>query len=76
MDALYDLRHDPEEVINLLRSPYVKRPLSQELTTYYPLPTYYLLLTYVRRPLSQELTTYYPLPTYYLLLTYVRRPLS
>merc|ERR1711865_235779 len=28
VDALYDLRYDPEEVINLLRSPYVKRPLS------------------------------------------------
>ena len=28
MDALYDLRYDPREVINLLRSPYVQKPLS------------------------------------------------
>ncbi|EOD33207.1 hypothetical protein EMIHUDRAFT_202442 [Emiliania huxleyi CCMP1516] len=29
VDALYDLQNDPTEVINLLRSPYVSRPLSQ-----------------------------------------------
>jgi len=28
VDALYDLRYDPREVINLLRSPYVQKPLS------------------------------------------------
>lgn len=28
VDALYDLRYDPREVINLLRSPFVQRPLS------------------------------------------------
>lgn len=28
-DALYDLKHDPHEVINLLRTPYVQQPLSQ-----------------------------------------------
>ena len=28
MDALYDLKYDPREVTNLLRSPFVRRPLS------------------------------------------------
>jgi arylsulfatase A-like enzyme len=29
VDALYDLRYDPNEVINLLRSPYAQQPLSR-----------------------------------------------
>merc|ERR1712232_474384 len=29
VDALYDLRYDPHETINLLRSPYVQKSLSQ-----------------------------------------------